>query len=381
MNARRVFHGLPPVAALAAVFFLIAPSVNAGAPGTAHGIDTNTLSSALANALGGLANVKKIHTLHFEFMVLSFRAAPWNSVQTFQGAMHLAGEEWLNSDGDDRVEMRSTAMQAPPSLEILESGQQSVSVRIAVTDSTRYVPVSRARKCAGPSTTALCVNVPELYFDKVSPTIPPHAGLFAQEANFSGTMRESDTCGGIAGITPISDKGTQFAITVRSLHVGNCVVRISSNTPQGWMLVGGQGSPSGNSTGQLQGPDLEREISHDYWTTFAYLTSSSLPGKVVYKPQKGAAEYLLEMDPEGGEPIKAYLNQKTFLPDKVQVGDDPNKMVIVPKDWRSVSGVRFPFDMTVELFDSQMVLHYTFTNIQVNENPPKDAFKQPTPTL
>ena len=147
------------------------------------------------------------------------------------------------------------------------------------------------------------------------------------------------------------------------------------------MLVGDQGAPSGNSTGQLQGPDLEREISHVYWTTFAYLTSSGDPGNVAYKPQKGAAEYLLEMDPEGGEPIKAYLNQKTFLPDKVQVGEDPYKMVIVPKDWRSVSGVRFPFDMTVELFDSQMTLHYTFTNIQVNVNPPKDAFKQPTPAL
>ena len=381
MNACGIFRGSMPAAALAAVFFLFTLPPNAVASGNMAEIDTNTLSSALANALGGTANIEKIHTLHFEFKALSFRAAPSNSIQTFQGRMHLAGEEWLTSDGDDHVEIHSAAMQAPPSLEVLEPGPQSVSVRITVTNSTRYVPVGRARTCSGPSTTALCVNVPELYFDKVSPSVPPHAGLFAQEANFSGTMRESDTCGGIAAVAPASGKSPPFAFTVTPLHAGNCVVRIASNTPQGWMLVGDQGVPSGNSTGQLQGPDLEREISHVYWTTFAYLTSSGLPGKVAYKPQKGAPEYLLEMAPEGGEPIEAYLSQKTFLPDKIQVGDDPYKMVIVPKDWRAVGGVRFPFDMTVELFDSQMTLHYTFTNIQVNANPPKDEFKQPTPAL
>ena len=381
MNARSVIRGSTPTVTLAAVFFLFTLPPNAAASGNMAGIDTNTLSSALANALGGPANIEKIHTLHFKFKALSFHAAPSNSIQTFQGRMHLAGEEWLTSDGDDRVEIRSAVMQAPPTLEILEPGQQSVSVRITVTNSTRYVPVGRARTCSGPSTTALCVNVPELYFNKVSPAVPPHASLLAQEANFSGTLRESDTCGGIATVAPASGKSSPFAFTVTPLHAGNCVVRIASNTPQGWMLVGEQGVPSGNSTGQMQGPDLEREISHVYWTTFAYLTSSGLPGKVTYKPQKGGSEYLLEMTPEGGEPIKAYLNQKTFLPDKVQVGEDPYKMVIVPKDWRSVGGVRFPFDMTVELFDSQMTFHYTFTNIQVNANPPKDAFKQPTPAL
>ncbi len=381
MSARSVLRGSTSTAALAAVIFLFTLPPNAAASGTTARIDTNTLSSALANALGGTASIEKIHTLHFEFKALSVRAAPSNSIQTFQGRMHLAGEEWLTSDGNDHVEIHSAAMQAPPSLEVLEPEQQSVSVRVTVTNSTRYVPVGRARTCSGPSTTALCVNVPELYFDKVSPAVPPHAGLLAQEANFSGTLRESDTCGGIAMVAPASGKSPPFAFTVTPLHAGECAIRIASDLPQGWMLVGDQGVPSGNSTGQLQGPDLEREISHVYWTTFAYLTSSGLPGKVTYKPQKGAAEYLLEMDPEGGEPIKAYLNQKTFLPDKVQVGDAPYKMVIVPKDWRSVGGVRFPFDMTVELFDSQMTLHYTFTKIQVNATPPKDAFIQPTPAL
>lgn len=381
MNTCSVLRRSAPTAALAAAFLLFAVSPNAAASGNTGEIDTNTLSSALANALGGTANIKKIHTLYFEFKALSFHAAPSNGIQTYRGRMHLAGEEWLTSDGNDRVEIHSVAMQAPSSLEVLEAGQQDVSVRVTVTTSTRYVPAGAARTCSGSSANALCVNVPELYFDKVSPVVPPRAVLMAQQANFTGTIRESNTCGGIAAAAPASGKGPQFAFTVTPLHAGNCTVRIASDTPQGWMLVGDQGVPSGNSTGQLQGPDQEREISHVYWTTFAYLTSSGLPGKVTYKPRKDAAEYLLEMDPEGGKPIAAYLNQKTFLPDKVQIGDGANKVVIVPKDWRSVGGVRFPFDMTVELSDSQMTLHYIFTKIQVNVNPPQDAFKQPTPAL
>ena len=102
MNVCSIFRGSTPVAVLAAVFFLITRPSNADGSGNMAGINTNTLSSALANALGGMTSVKKIHTLHFEFKALSFHAAPSNSVQTFQGAMHLAGEEWLTSDGDVR---------------------------------------------------------------------------------------------------------------------------------------------------------------------------------------------------------------------------------------------------------------------------------------
>ena len=367
--------------ALAAASFLITPSLNATAFSNRSEIDTNTLLTALANALGGIANIQKIHTIYFEFKVQSFRAAPSNNIQTFQGRLHLLGREWLTSDGDDRVEIRSPAMQAPPSLEVLVAGQQSVSIHVAVTASTRYVPVGESRTCSGSSATALCVSVPTLYFDKVSPTVPPRAVLRALEANFSGTISESATCSGVATITPASGSGPQFAFTVTPLHVGNCIVRFASNTPQGWMLVGDQGVPNGNSTGQLQGPDLEREISHAYWTTFAFLTSSGLHGKVTYEPRIGAATYLLAIGPEGGAPIKAYLDRKTFLPDRVQIGNDPYKMVIAPKNWQSVDGVRFPLSMTVQIFDSQMAFRYTFTKIQVNAKLPENAFKQSTPGL
>ncbi len=385
MNTRR---GVPrsALSAAAPVFLLVAalaPASRRGiaAPATRSRIDVDTLAGALAGALGGMANIDKIRTLHFAFEEVSFRSAPSNGIQTFQARMHLAGDEWLTSDGDDRVEIHSAIMQAPPTLEVLDAGPERVSVQVTVTASTQYVPVGRARTCAGSAADALCVNVPALYFDKVSPVVPPRAVLVARSANDSATVRESDSCGGIAAIAPGSGTGARFAVTVTPLHVGHCAIQFASDSPQGWMLVGDQGVPSGNSTGRLQGPDLEREISHVYWTTFAYLTASGLPGKVTATARQGAVEYRLDMAPDGGAPIEAYLNRKTFLPDSVQVGTDPDKMVIVPGDWRSVGGVRFPFDMTAMLLDSQMTFHYTFTTIEVNVPTPKDAFSQPKPAL
>jgi len=257
------------------VFPLVSSQSRAQSRSHSSKVDTATLLSALGDALGGAANIKKIHTFYFEWKASSVHVAPSDSIQTFQVRTHEVGREWLTSGGSDRLESRAAVMQGEPVLQVLAAGKP----------------------------------------------------------------------------------------------------------PNGWILVGDQGFPSGNSTGQMQGPDLERAISHVYWTTFAYLTSAGLAGRVNYLPHAGAPDYLLELDPEGGAPIKAYLNGKTFLPDKVQIGDDPYKMVIVPKDWKYVNGVRFPLDMTVRLFDSQMKSDYTFTKIQVNVKPPKNAFAQPTPAL
>jgi hypothetical protein len=87
------------------------------------------------------------------------------------------------------------------------------------------------------------------------------------------------------------------------------------------------------------------------------------------------------MDPKGGETIDAYLDGKTLLPAKVQIEDGSHDMVLLPTDWQLVDGVRFPFDVTVQMIDSQLTLHYTFTKIQTNLTPPKDAFTQPTPAI
>lgn len=151
------------------------------------------------------------------------------------------------------------------------------------------------------------------------------------------------------------------------------------------MLAGDQGVPSGNSaaqTGQLSGPDLSREISHVYWTTFAYADATGhLPGTVTYKATPGAAVYRLEMDPQGGEPILASISAKTYLPESLKIGDGPSTMVVTFGNWKAVNGVKFPFQMSVSLYDSQVKLNYAFTKVALNVPMSPDLFAKPTPAI
>ena len=255
--------------------FLVFPlTLSRSSAGTGNAMNTATLLTRLSNALGGMGNIEKIHSLYFswEFKTLAFESGEVTMPTTL---LH----EWVTSGGNQRVEQRSSAGQTEPILTVFST---------------------------------------------------------------------------------------------------------SSGSPEGWMLVGDQGWPSGNSTGAMQGPDLERQISSAYWASFAYLTSGGLPGKVSYKAVRGASYYLLKMDPNGGVPIRAYLNPKTFLPDKVEFGGDAWKTVEVLSDWKVFHGVRFPYAMTVRMFERGTWRgqgFYTLKQVRMNLTLSADLFKQPTPAL
>ena len=244
---------------------------------TASAMDATTLLNQMVDALGGAANIEKIHTMYFKWNAVSMQFE--NPASPVHMHVHQVGEEWLTSDGNDRVETHSAAMQAPPVVEVLATG----------------------------------------------------------------------------------------------------------SPPQGWMLAGDQGVPSGNTTAQtaqLSGPDLSREISHVYWTTFAYSAAKGrLPGTVTYKPTPGSPDYLLEMDPQGGEPIRASISAKTFLPGKITIGNGTSKMVVTFGNWKSVDGVKFPFHMTISLDEEQMKLNYTFTKVALNIPVSGNLFKQLVPAI
>ena len=359
---------------------LLTFSPSSAAQTNANAMNTSSILRKLSDALGGLRNIAKIHTLYFEWNDVSVQS---NTAYAVNERSHGITREWLTSVGDNRVESRTTDLQSGPLLEVLTRGQQSVVLPVSDTNSMHYIPMSPARICSTTSTSPppLCVNTSALFFDKVSPIVPPHAIFQAQEKSFTGTISESDTCSKVATVKPNSGKGPQTNFAVTPSHVGTCKITLASDSPQGWMLLGDQGWPSGNSSGAMQGPDLEREISHVYWMTFGYLGSGGLPGSVSYTPTPGASTYLVDMNPDGGEPIKAFINAKTFLPEKIQIGDDPHKMVLTFDAWESVDHVHFPNKMTADIFDSSLVIKYTLQKAVVNISLPKDFFKQPTPAL
>ncbi len=354
------------VAAAATIVFLAGsvPRSNAFVP------TTISIVQAMAGALGGNARVAQIRTLFFEWHVL-------NGQQTQQDA-----REWMTADGYDRLEVLTTGMQGAPVLRVFTPGATRESVSVTVTKSNRYVPGSRARVCSSQATGALCVFPNELFFDTVTPGgAHPSERIAVSESGYNGGFVESDTCEGIATISASASAISPGSYTVTPRHSGTCSITFASSSPQGWVLEGDQGWPSGNSTGAMQGPDLSREISYVYWMTFAYLHAGGLPGSVRYVPVHGSDEYELEMQPQGGEPIVAEVDEKTFLPDKFEIGSDPMKMIVTPSAWKATDGVLFPTKMDVQLDNLGLHMDYALVRARLNDRFKASLFVQPVPAL
>ncbi|MGC8485800.1 MAG: hypothetical protein ACP5O6_09235 [Candidatus Baltobacteraceae bacterium] len=380
MRKRLARPGAAVVAAAACV--LLANVAGASPRSKAFVPTTSSIVQAMAGALGGSTRIAKIDTLYFQWHVLGVQIR--NGSQQMVGGVetHQYAREWMTAAGNDRLEVLTSGMEGAPILRVFTPGGSSESITIAITNSNRYVSASNTPKCSSRTTGALCVTPAELFFDKVSPGgSHPSARIEVSEAGYSGSIAESDTCAGIASVTVTGNGNAPALYSVTPRHIGTCTISFGSSSPQGWVLEGDQGWPSGDSTGAMQGPDLSREISYVYWMTFAYLHAGGLPGTVRYVPIRGSDEYELSMLPQGGEPIVVYVNEKTFLPDKLQIGSDPFKMVVIPSAWKPTDGVLFPMQTTVQLFDEEMQMNYTLVSLQVNEKFKASLFAQPVPAL
>ena len=378
MRDRNIRPLAASVVAAATIVFLAGnvPRSNAFVP------TTSSIVQAMAGALGGSARIATIHTLFFRWHVLG--VAIRNGSQQMVGGVntHQYAREWMTADGYDRLEVLTTGMEGAPILRVFTPGGSRESVSVTITKSNRYVPGSSARVCSSRSSGALCVLPNEITFDSVSPGgAHPSARIQVSESGYSGTFVESDTCTGIAAVAASGRGSAPTSFSVTPKHPGTCTIAFASSSPQGWVLEGDQGWPSGNSTGAMQGPDLSREISYVYWMTFAYLRAGGLPGTIRYVPIRGSDEYELAMQPQGGEPILAYVNTKTFLPDKIQIGSDPFKMIVNPSAWKATDGVLFPTKMSVQLFDAEIQMEYSLVNVQLNETFKPSLFTQPVPSL
>ena len=367
-------------AAAAATFALLAGVASAAPRSKAFVPTTNTILQAMAGALGGSARIAKIDTIYFEWHVLGVQIRN-GSQQAIGGVRtHQRAREWFTAAGDDRMEALTAAMQGAPVLRVFLSGTIHESLSIVVTDSGRYVRASNVTKCSSASG-GLCVEPTEIDLDTAASHVRTSARIDVTESGYKGSFSESDTCAGIASIVPVGKGNAPAVFSVAPSHPGRCTVTFSSSSPQGWLLEGDQGSPSGDSTGALQGRDLSREMSYVYWMTFAYLHAGALPGSIRYVPIRGADEYELNMQPQGGEPIVATINEATFLPDKIQIGSDPFEMIVIPSAWKATDGVLFPMKMTVDLFDAEMQMEYSLDKVQLNEKFNPSLFTQPVPSI
>ncbi len=334
-------------------------------------------------ALGGSKNIQKIQTLSFYWNAAAAEAGESGSVS--ENSQELGkGEEWLTIEGNDHIH-GSSAYSGGSTVEVLSNGRQSLKVPVLVSALTQTLPSSGENCSTGQN--PLCVSPLSLDFN---PSFR-NAVMHVYAKNFTETIIEKDNCHGIASVSPSSGKGPQVFFKVKTDHPGRCFITFSIDSPAGWLLNGDQGavgtSSGSTSTGQISGPDLSREISRVYWKTFSYLTAVGLRGKVDDTVKIKASHYILKMFPDGGDPIKAFISRTTFLPVKIQLGNDsdPTREVIKFSQWKWIKGVRFPFKTltySVDQFSGiPRVERFVFKKIQINAAIPKGAFKKPQPAL
>ena len=377
------------ISALSFSLLLFGPFAFAGGKMT-----TSMLLKQMAEALGGASNINKIHSIYYKSDNIVITAgSPLAGMGVQIPIANTQVKVWLTSDGKYRAVMRSAAMQVSPVVTILSPGEQSVTVPVNVTSAMGYTPLAGGQNCSKTRQNPLCANALMLTFNLGY--IRSHRGnssvkFSAVQPGFSGPIVENDNCGSIASVSASSVKGIE-TYTVTAKSPGKCSIVISTDAPEGWMLVADQGflgtSSGSTSTGQMSGPDLERLVSGVYWQTFAYLTRDGIPGKVEYKAEPGKPYYLLEMNPYGGVPIKAHIDKTTYLPDEMQTGDetDPARIIYNIRKWTTVGGVKFPSEMVVNIFNpayrTPAQAKYTFVKIELNVKTPKDFFAQPTPAI
>lgn len=335
-------------------------------------------------ALGGLKKIQRLHILYFKWKLAASETG--NSKFTAEQIQLVGrGKEWIAMNGSDHLDM-SSAFGGAPVVEVLSNGEQMIPIPITVSSSTEGV-LPGSGTCSKTTVNPLCVNEFPLYFDQsLNRTV-----LRASKNNFTGTIFEKNTCSGIASVIPESGRGSQTSFTITADHPGKCSVTLMADSPAAWLLNGDQGalgtSSGSTATGQISGPDLSREISKVYWKSFAYLTSLGLPGKVHIIPEIKGCCYVLKMLPDGGDPIKAYINKRSFLTEKIQIGadDDPTMEIMTFRGWKPIGGIKFPFkilDRSVDPFTGiPSIQEYIMTRVRINPVVAKGLFAEPQPAI
>lgn len=132
---------------------------------------------------------------------------------------------------------------------------------------------------------------------------------------------------------------------------------------------------------QLEGTDLQSQVTSAYLSSFSLFLPDRLPGTVTYEGEDINKHFdILKVQPEGGRAVRIYLDKVTHLPAKQEQQDGDNVLTILFSDYRDVSGIRVPFQFrqtTVGDPDSEVLI----VLIEIRWNVPIDPkiFNRPVP--
>ncbi len=137
------------------------------------------------------------------------------------------------------------------------------------------------------------------------------------------------------------------------------------------------------SVHDLSGGNLRSAVSGAYEATHSYFFSGRRPGKVVYVgPDTGAqGDYIIRLEPEGGNPVTVYLDPKTFLPLREETaGPLGNQRTTTISDWREIAGIKVPARTVQSTGDPKFDITVTTVKVEINVDLAAGLFAKPAGT-
>jgi outer membrane lipoprotein-sorting protein len=144
---------------------------------------------------------------------------------------------------------------------------------------------------------------------------------------------------------------------------------------KGWAL------DSSGTPHELSGGSLRSVVSSAYEASDSFLFSGRIPGHIELTGEDANHEaYVLSLEPDGGNPITMYLDERTFLPLREETAGPMGNRTVRFSDWREFSGVKIPCVIQLTNGDPQSDIIITTEQVEINTPLAAELFAKPGDT-
>lgn len=163
----------------------------------------------------------------------------------------------------------------------------------------------------------------------------------------------------------------------QSVELGEAYKQLTIfNRHTGWIV------DQNGSVQELQGADLESEVTSAYLASFSYFFHGRMPGRIEYLGEDETKEaHVLNVLPQSGRPVMFYLDKRTYLPVKLERREAERVRTTYLSDWREVDGFKLPYELRQTVGDSANVLALTIHEVRQNVPLSPDEFEKPQTSL
>lgn len=206
--------------------------------------------------------------------------------------------------------------------------------------------------------------------------------------------RWADALGGrenLRNVRTIHQRGTVEVGGVKGTYerwtTSRAELRMAVEIPGGFRQVSifdGQKGWALDSSGtphELSGGSLRSAVSGAYEASDSFLFPGRIPGHIELTSEGPNHEaYVLSLEPDGGNPITMYLDERTFLPLREETAGPMGNRTIHFSDWREFSGVKIPCGIQLTNGDPKSDVMITTEQLEINTPLAAQLFSKPGDT-